>query len=44
MDRAGINTWDTADVYSNGESEVLVGKAMRKLNSAFRLDGLRCDC
>jgi aryl-alcohol dehydrogenase-like predicted oxidoreductase len=24
----GINTWDTADTYSNGMSEVLVGKAL----------------
>lgn len=27
---AGINFFDTADVYSQGESEVLVGKAFRK--------------
>ncbi|KAI5479807.1 aryl-alcohol dehydrogenase [Pseudohyphozyma bogoriensis] len=27
----GINTWDTANVYSNGESEVLVGKAIKEL-------------
>lgn len=26
---AGINTWDTADVYSNGESEKLVGKVKK---------------
>jgi aryl-alcohol dehydrogenase-like predicted oxidoreductase len=26
----GINTWDTADTYSNGKSEEIVGKAMRK--------------
>ncbi|GAA5989397.1 hypothetical protein JCM10908_001293 [Rhodotorula pacifica] len=26
----GINTWDTADVYSNGDSERLVGEAIRK--------------
>ena len=26
----GINTWDTADVYSNGKSEVIVGKALTK--------------
>lgn len=24
-----VNTWDTADVYGNGESEILVGKAIR---------------
>ncbi|ORY46229.1 NADP-dependent oxidoreductase domain-containing protein [Leucosporidium creatinivorum] len=28
---AGINTWDTADVYSNGVSEILVGKAIKQL-------------
>ncbi|CAZ84859.1 unnamed protein product [Tuber melanosporum] len=28
----GINTWDTADAYSNGLSEVIVGKAIRKYN------------
>ena len=27
---AGINTWDTADVYSNGQSEVVVRKAIQK--------------
>ncbi|GAA5868302.1 hypothetical protein JCM1840_005628 [Sporobolomyces johnsonii] len=27
----GINTWDTANVYSNGMSEVLVGKAIKEL-------------
>ncbi|KAL4752234.1 hypothetical protein BDW72DRAFT_212107 [Aspergillus terricola var. indicus] len=26
----GINTWDTADTYSNGLSEVIVGKALRR--------------
>ncbi|THH15963.1 hypothetical protein EW146_g4595 [Bondarzewia mesenterica] len=29
---AGIQTFDTADVYSNGESEVILGKAIKKLN------------
>lgn len=24
----GINTWDTADTYSNGQSEVIIGKAL----------------
>ncbi|KAI0964933.1 aldo-keto reductase [Xylaria arbuscula] len=26
----GINTWDTANVYSNGESERIIGKALQK--------------
>jgi aryl-alcohol dehydrogenase-like predicted oxidoreductase len=26
----GINTWDTADTYSNGQSEVIIGKALKK--------------
>ncbi|TPX38092.1 hypothetical protein SmJEL517_g00122 [Synchytrium microbalum] len=30
--KKGINFWDTADVYSNGESEILVGKAIKKFN------------
>ncbi|CRK19868.1 hypothetical protein BN1708_000512, partial [Verticillium longisporum] len=29
---AGINTWDTADTYSNGQSEVIIGKALKKFN------------
>lgn len=28
----GINTWDTADTYSNGKSEVIIGKALKKYN------------
>lgn len=28
----GINTWDTADTYSNGKSEEIVGKALKKFN------------
>ncbi|TQN64273.1 Versiconal hemiacetal acetate reductase [Colletotrichum shisoi] len=28
----GINTWDTADTYSNGESEIIIGKALKKFN------------
>ncbi|ORY16956.1 aldo-keto reductase-like protein [Clohesyomyces aquaticus] len=28
----GINTWDTANVYSNGASEVIIGKAIQKFN------------
>lgn len=26
----GLNTWDTANVYSNGSSEIIVGKTMEK--------------
>ncbi|KAH8799070.1 aldo-keto reductase-like protein [Xylogone sp. PMI_703] len=26
----GLNTWDTADVYSNGRSEEIIGKALKK--------------
>ncbi|KAK4694458.1 1-deoxyxylulose-5-phosphate synthase, partial [Lecanoromycetidae sp. Uapishka_2] len=26
----GLNTWDTADVYSNGRSEEIIGKAIQK--------------
>ncbi|KAF2188424.1 aldo-keto reductase-like protein [Zopfia rhizophila CBS 207.26] len=26
----GINTWDTANVYSNGVSEIIIGKAIKK--------------
>ncbi|KAF3351286.1 hypothetical protein VdG2_00793 [Verticillium dahliae VDG2] len=26
----GLNTWDTANVYSNGASEIIVGKAIKK--------------
>jgi aryl-alcohol dehydrogenase-like predicted oxidoreductase len=28
----GLNTWDTANVYSNGVSEEIVGKAVKKYN------------
>ncbi|KAI4234455.1 MAG: hypothetical protein LQ349_003793 [Xanthoria aureola] len=28
--KVGLNTWDTADVYSNGRSEEIVGKALKK--------------
>jgi aryl-alcohol dehydrogenase-like predicted oxidoreductase len=28
----GLNTWDTANVYSNGVSEILIGKAVKKYN------------
>ncbi|KAJ5089587.1 Versiconal hemiacetal acetate reductase [Penicillium argentinense] len=30
--KRGINTWDTADVYSHGRSEEVVGKALKKYN------------
>ncbi|KAI2794925.1 Versiconal hemiacetal acetate reductase [Penicillium oxalicum] len=29
--KQGINTWDTADIYSHGRSEEVVGKALKKL-------------
>jgi aryl-alcohol dehydrogenase-like predicted oxidoreductase len=28
----GMNTWDTADMYSNGISEEVIGKALKKHN------------
>ncbi|KAL6834302.1 Aldo/keto reductase [Trichoderma sp. SZMC 28015] len=28
----GINTWDTANVFSNGDSERIIGKALKKYN------------
>ena len=28
--KVGLNTWDTADVYSNGLSEEIIGKAIKK--------------
>ncbi|TVY24172.1 Versiconal hemiacetal acetate reductase [Lachnellula hyalina] len=28
--KVGINTWDTADAYSNGRSEEIIGKALKK--------------
>jgi aryl-alcohol dehydrogenase-like predicted oxidoreductase len=28
----GINTWDTADMYSNGMSEEIIGKAIKKFS------------
>ncbi|KIO29822.1 hypothetical protein M407DRAFT_21074 [Tulasnella calospora MUT 4182] len=28
----GINTFDTADIYSNGQSEIVLGKAIKKYN------------
>lgn len=29
---AGIQTFDTANIYSNGQSEVILGKAIKKYN------------
>ena len=28
----GLNTWDTADLYSNGKSEEIIGKALKQYN------------
>ena len=28
----GINTWETANTYSNGQSEVIIGKALKEYN------------
>ncbi|RYP64155.1 hypothetical protein DL771_008891 [Monosporascus sp. 5C6A] len=28
----GLNTWDTANIYSQGASEIIVGKALKKYN------------
>lgn len=28
----GINTWDTADTYSNGQSEIIIGRALQHYN------------
>ncbi|KAF1845308.1 Aldo/keto reductase [Cucurbitaria berberidis CBS 394.84] len=30
--KCGINTWDTADVYSNGQSEKIIAKALKQYN------------
>ena len=30
--KAGIRTWDTADVYSHGQSEQIIGKAIKKFD------------
>lgn len=30
--KSGLNTWDTADAYSNGKSEEIIGKALKKYN------------
>ena len=28
----GINTWDTGNIFSNGDSERIIGKALKKFN------------
>lgn len=30
--KAGINFFDTANIYSNGQSEIVLGKAIKKFN------------
>lgn len=30
--KVGLNTWDTADIYSHGRSEEIIGKAIKKYN------------
>jgi aryl-alcohol dehydrogenase-like predicted oxidoreductase len=30
----GVTTWDTANVYSNGESERIIGKAIKEVSSS----------
>jgi aryl-alcohol dehydrogenase-like predicted oxidoreductase len=30
--KSGINTWDTADIYSHGQSERIIGKALKQFN------------
>ncbi|KAJ5606066.1 Aldo/keto reductase [Penicillium lagena] len=30
--KQGINTWDTADIYSHGRSEEIIGKALKQFN------------
>lgn len=30
--KVGIRTWDTADIYSNGRSEEIIGKAIKQYN------------
>lgn len=32
QDRTGLTTWDTANVYSSGVNEKIVGKAIKKFN------------
>jgi aryl-alcohol dehydrogenase-like predicted oxidoreductase len=37
----GVTTWDTANMYSQGESERIIGKAIKQVNILFRN---RHDC
>jgi aryl-alcohol dehydrogenase (NADP+) len=41
---AGINFFDTADMYSDGESEVLLGRAMRELKMPRRQTVIATKC
>ncbi|PKY07394.1 Aldo/keto reductase [Aspergillus campestris IBT 28561] len=40
----GINTWDTANIYSNGESERIMGRALRHYNIPRRKVVLMTKC
>lgn len=40
----GVNTWDTANIYSNGESERLMGKALREYNIPRRKVVIMTKC
>ena len=33
----GVTTWDTANTYSNGESERIIGKALKQAGRSPRL-------
>lgn len=40
----GVNTWDTANVYSNGTSEELIGKAIKKFDIPRRKVVIMSKC
>jgi aryl-alcohol dehydrogenase-like predicted oxidoreductase len=40
----GINTWDTANMYSNGISEEIIGEAIRRFNIPRRKLVLMTKC
>jgi predicted oxidoreductase len=42
----GITTWDTANIYSNGESERIIGKALKQviMHDTFRISVLKMFC